>query len=249
MLGRIPLSALALTFVFCAALTTCASAHPRLRISWDACDPPVVHKFISPGQANVDLYVSAVGQDDPHQGYQLTLEVWSQVDCEQNTVHDAWRFDASGCQGPGAMTIDHLAPAAVAKTCPSFQGDAPSSIVVSGYTYDSMQGKARLELSNTYPDGVLSPNPGTRSMLLHVGFDMTRAVNGAGNSGETCGGLENPTCIHVLQAYWFDIDGQGHPIDIETPRVSANDPSQGAICFGCDPVIPTTWGSIKGQYH
>ena len=86
-------------------------------MSWNGC-APVVQDLRTSTAGPYSLYILVTGFDQPHQAYETTF-IYGDA---SGNVPDAWRFDPIGCQGSSFVTIDHLAPAAVAKTCPTFQG-------------------------------------------------------------------------------------------------------------------------------
>jgi hypothetical protein len=226
-----------------AAAAGTASAVPSVRISWDACSPIVVNKQIAPAEGSVNLYVSASGVDQPHKAYQVELSLGSG---NYGPLADAWRFDAAGCQGSSGLTMNHITSS---KTCPSFQGTA-QSLQIKNYSYDPASGKARLTLANSYPAGVTAVNPATRYLLAHIVFDMTYAVNGPSDPGNTCGNLERPVCIAILPSTsWLDMGGVERPFAHENEYVTSNAPNNEVGCPGAVPAKPATWGAIKGQYR
>src|SRR5688500_9689269 len=147
-----------LSVLFLGSFAATASAQPTAAINWDTCTGPI-NKQILPG-THARAVVSATGHSVGHTAYQAFVTLGS----GPAGPAYAWRFVAAGCPGSSFITIEHLAPAALAKTCPSMQG-ANSSIQIKDYSYDPLSGKARAVLANTYPAGVLAPNPATRYFL------------------------------------------------------------------------------------
>jgi hypothetical protein len=236
-------SSLALLLVLAAAAAAPgpATAVGTVDLSWNACNP------VAPGP--VTLFASVVGQDQAHKSYQVRLY----IDAYPLAFPDAWRFDAAGCQGSSFIEIRHLPPAAVAKACPAMQGAVPG-LQVKDYSYNALTGQAYCLLANSYPAGVLSPNPATRYFLMAVVLDHTYSVTGAGTPGVTCGGFEKDVTIDFDSGCigrfcgpdlprWLDMDGNEHEFAV----------GQGSLtfCGSCEPVpaSATTWGSIKGQYR
>jgi hypothetical protein len=229
------------SLLFLAAAASTASAVPAVRLSWDNCTPLVVNKDVAPGTI-ADLYGSIIGQDQPHQGYEVWLLLGG-----GGPLADAWRFDTDGCQTPAGITLDHIAPLAVSKTCPSFQGNL-ASVQVKTYDYDPSTGKARAVVANAYPAGILTPNPLQRYFLMRASFNHSFSVEGAGEPGLTCGGLERGVCVHVTRANWLTIAGATLPLPLENEFVTARDPANDIRCPGATPVETKTWGSLKAQY-
>jgi hypothetical protein len=227
-----------------AAFATSASAQGVASLNWDTCAGPIA-KAIAPGTV-ASLYASVTNHSAPHNAYQVFVALGSG---SAGPIADAWRFDAAGCQGSSFITIDHIAPAAVIKVCPSFQPPV-QSLPVKDYSFDPISGKARAVCSNAYPAGDLDgTNPATRYFLARFLFDHTFSVVGPTTPGADCGGLEKPVCAHFTSASWLNIGGS---VETEWAKnsefVTANDPNNDTRCPGATPAQPTTWGSIKAQY-
>jgi len=90
--------------------------------------------------------------------------------------------------------------------------------------------------------------PTTRYLLGRFGFDLTAAVAGPSDPGNTCGGFEQPMCFKVSHASWLDptFIERSFIISSSALAVSFNGPGP---CFGAVPARPATWGSIKDQYR
>jgi hypothetical protein len=218
-----------------------AFADGAVSINWDSCTGPI-NKTIVAGANN--LYESVLGQSLPHQAYQVQLGLYS-----PGGLRDAWRFDPAGCQGSSFITINHLAPAAVVKVCPTFQGTA-QSVQVKDYSYDSLTGRARLALYNAYPpSNTTQIVPTQRYFLGQIIFDHSFSVAGATDPGNTCGGLEVPVCIVVTSASWLDPAGAEFPWTVAQGYVTANDPTNSTQCPGPTAARATTWGNLKNQYR
>ena len=226
------------------AMATTASAQGVVSLNWDTCTGPI-NKQIAPGTPNASLFASVLGHNQPHQAYQVYVSLGSG---NAGAIRDAWRFDAAGCQGSSFITINHLAPASVVKTCPTFQGTL-SSIQIKEYSYDAASGKARAVLANTYPAGNTTQiNPAVRYFLAQFLFDHTFSVNGATTPGADCGGLEVAVCAHLSRASWLSPGGVETPWAYGQEYVTANDPANSTGCPGATPAENTTWGSLKAQY-
>jgi hypothetical protein len=229
-----------LSVLFLGAFAATASAQTAA-INWDTCIGPI-NKQILPG-TQARAVVSATGHSVGHKAYQAFVSLGS----GPAGLADAWRFDAAGCQGSSFITIEHLPPAALAKTCPAMQG-ANSSIQIKDYSYDPLTGKARAVLANTYPAGVLAPNPATRYFLAGFLFDHLFSVNGPTTPGADCGGLERAVCAHLIRTSWLDMDGNEFQYALSSEYVTSNDPNNDVRCPGATPAVDATWGSIKHQY-
>jgi len=232
---------LALAVVGMAA--TSASAQ-TISLSWDTCTGPI-NKSILPG-STATLFASIIGQATPHSGSQ----VWILLGAGANgPMRDAWRFDPAGCQGSSFITIDHQAPAAVAKTCPTFSQTA-AGVQIKDYSYDPLTGKCQAVMANGYGAGVTTVNPATRYFLAGFTFNFLYGVNGPADPAVACGGLEVPVCAHITTASWISLaDGVEHPFTIAQEFVTSNDPNNSTGCPGATPTRPTTWGSLKNTYR
>jgi hypothetical protein len=231
-----------LSALFLGAMANSAFAAGAVSINWDSCVGPL-NKSIVPGVNN--LYASVLGHDQPHQAYQVWLSLGSG---NAGAIRDAWRFDADGCQGSSFLTINHLAPAAVVKACPTFQG-ANTSYQLKDYSFDALTGKARTYLANTYPaSNFTNVNPAVRYFLANWAFDHTYSVNGATTPGVDCGGLEVGVCIHITKTSWLTPGGVEFPWAIAGEYVTANDAANATGCPGATPADNRTWGSVKAQY-
>src|SRR5258708_7976013 len=135
----------ALAAILIAAVARHAFANPAVSLSWNSCTGPT-NRTVSPGDV-VDLYVSVLGQSQAAPAYECTIIVGYLT----NTVPDAWRFDPTGCEGSANLQINHLAPVAVAGTCPSFQGNLPSQ-QIKDFAYDPVSQFARITLADGYPN-------------------------------------------------------------------------------------------------
>jgi hypothetical protein len=241
--------AFALAAILLAAAASHAFANPAVSLSWNSCTGPT-NRTVSAGDV-VDLYVSVLGQSQAARAY----ECFILVGYTTRTVPDAWRFDPTGCEGSANLQINHLAPAAVAGTCPSFQGDL-FSLQIKDFTYDPVSQFARITLEDAYPNnGAGNPaatDPTQRYFLEDVHFDMQKASAGATPVDlSTCGGVERPVCFQLSDAEWIDLNIGDNVWPIASPSVTANDPTNSTRCPGLIPTAsrPSTWGAIKNQYR
>jgi hypothetical protein len=215
-------------------------------LSWHGCSPIIPHAD-PPGPAPMSLYVSAIGQAEPHQAY----EFWLTLRTVEGGFPDAWRFDAEGCQGPGRVQIEHFVVIPT-KTCPNFQGAAAS--------YQIREFKAAPEflgqpagtyvayLANTYPAGATTTNPAARYFLGAVVFDHTLSESGPGTPGVTCGGYEKTICVQFVpsRVNWLDMAGVEVPFRLGQWWATFRDQPS---CHGPVPAVAATWGSLKAQYR
>ncbi len=88
-----------LRFLFLVAVCTslvhsaAQAGTPRIRLSWDRCDPLVTSKGCKDG-APYRLIVSGIGWSEPIRGTGSRIRV---APLDGGTLADAWRFDAAGC--------------------------------------------------------------------------------------------------------------------------------------------------------
>jgi hypothetical protein len=238
------LTGIALLSVLACAGTS-EAANGTLSMTWDSCTG-IVDKP-SGGAIAYSLYMSEIGVDQPHKAYEVRV-IYGDVN---QLVPDSWRFDAAGCQTSSGITIDHLAPSAVSKVCPSFmQTSAPSlQIKDVGFVPPSdpyASTLMRVVCANSYPNGVVSASGVQRYFLERILFDHTFSVVGPGTPGTDCGGFERPICIKVSRAAWLDLNGI--ETDFDRPTVTSATFVDATACPGV-PVKPATWGKIKNQYR
>jgi hypothetical protein len=223
-------------------LVSPAQATPFFQLSWDSCTGPL-NRCIAPGEGDVGLYGWVIGQDAPHTGYDFRVDVYRQ---HGGLFPDAWRFDVPGCQGASFIQMRYTSPAALSKTCPTFER-VDQSIHITDYGFDALTGHCRIVMASAYPAGSLATDPAVRYMLGQILFNFTYAVAGPGDPGNTCGNVEAPMELHLTRAAWVDM-ATGNEHDFATGRLTlvANDP-----LVGCAPVPAraTTWGAIRGQYR
>jgi hypothetical protein len=217
-----------------------------LDLSWDQCAPVVAQKSGVAGPATV--YASVTGQTEGHKAYQ----VWLVIGDANDQVPDAWRFET--CMAGGA-TLSESPSASLAKSCPPFVPAATRRLVISAYAmmnenFPYPLTLARAVMAVAYPDGVASPDPGARYHLARYTFDLTGAVEGKSQPGESCGGLETPMTIRVMPGYatWIATSGgpaDGYPFQDGNVELRFETvPAGGAV-----PAVASSWGQIKGQYR
>jgi hypothetical protein len=221
-------------------------------LSWNAC-APLQSSLLDPAAGPVSLYVSVSGHSIAHQAYQ----VWfvASIGASNPTLPDAWRFDAAGCQGSSFVSIDHLAPATVARSCPSFQGNLPSLQIEAFQLAPPALGLPTTMgcgvLQNAYPAGnTVTTNPSARYFLARFLFDHSYSVAGATTPGVSCGGYDSPICISLVRekCSWLDLSGVEYRFRPGQAFVTVDHARARADCRG-DGVQPATWGGLKGQYR
>ena len=225
-----------------------AAAIGTVDLSWNACSP-VVPTVAAGAPGPVTLFLSVTGHDQLHEGYAAFLILRSE---SPGSLKDAWRFDASGCQGSSLIDIRHLPPGPSSKSCPAFRQGVPGYEFKS-YDFDALSGRAQCILVNSYPAGVTAVDPGTRYFLMGVVFDHTFSVVGPGTPGLTCGGFEQDISIDFVRdcigigcglnlPSWFDLQGVEHDFVLGSGRLT--------FCGSCAvPAENSTWGAIKNAYR
>jgi hypothetical protein len=231
LMGMAILSTLAVAGVSQAAIGT-------VDLSWDGCTGPIDKTTTTPGFYSI--FITELGHDQPHKAYDVRI-IYGDAN---QTVPDAWRFDADGCEGTSLITQD-----VTSKLCPPFWQNVPGALQIKKVEFSPPQdGYAttlmRVLLANAYSD-VSVVNPATRYLLEVIKFDLNAAVVGAGSPPITCGGMEVPMCFKLSYATWLDLAGNEIPFNRGITQVSWQGPS---ACPAV-PVLPKTWGSIKNQYR
>jgi len=232
-----------------AALALAAPVHAAdgtFNLSWDTCTGPL-DKAIGAAATPASLYGSVIGFDVPFKAYQVQM-IWG--NSATTDVPDSWRFDAPGCQGSSFITIDHLAPAAVVKTCPTLQGAVASiqikdvsKVSTSAAPYDGDY--LRLTMANALGDNVVTPIAATRYFVVRALFDHSFSVVGPTTVGVDCGGVEQPICIATIVATYLDANGIEWNFGLGGARGATANGSAGCPA---SPVQNTTWGAIKSQF-
>jgi hypothetical protein len=212
-------------------------------LSWDACSPVVVDKA-SAAQGVYSLYASELGNDILTKAYEVRVLYAD----DTQAVPEAWQFNPAGCQGTPLVTMQHLAPASVVKSCPSFQQSTQSlQIKDIAYTPPSDPNPTttmRIVLANSYPAGATAIGT-QRYFLMGVQFDHLFSVVGAGTPGETCGGFEKSICFKLTRAAFIDANGD----EVQFSRGNQVVTFNGAAACVAVPARSKTWGQIKGQYR
>jgi len=234
------------SLVILAATASASFADGVVSISWNSCVGP--NAASTPGGAPLNAFVSVLGQTQTAQSYQCVT-----VGQQPGGVRDAWRFDPNGCEGSSFFTLNHLAPASVVKTCPSFQGTL-ASLQIKDYSYDAVSGKVKIVLANAYPNGgagnPAATNASVRYFLANYVFDLTFATPGPSDANAgTCGGVEVPACFGLVSASWLDTAGNEISWTHGNDFLTVNDPNHVQSCPATVPAQSTTWGKVKGQYR
>lgn len=232
---------------------TSAFAEGAVSLSWDTCVGPV-NKAIAPGTTPF-AFASVLGMTTQSSGYEVDLSIGSGA---FGPLRDAWRFDATGCEGSALVVMDQNPTAAVSKVCPPLQGIPSSgSLQIKDYSYDNATGKARLVFADAYPSGANTTVATTRYHLVNIKFDMTFGVNGPSDPGNTCGGLEVPVCFHLSKQIYIQYsavpndpaNGTEHTWLVGQDFLTSNDAGNTVQCPGATAARPATWGFIKNTYH
>ncbi len=109
------------------------------------------------------------------------------------------------------FTIDHFAPPAVAKACPSLQGTAPSiQIKDVSFVPPSIllpQTLLRITLANVYNGNPQTGDPAKRYFLGRFQFDHGFSVIGPTTPGVDCSGFEVPLRFDTYCTSYVDTQG------------------------------------------
>jgi hypothetical protein len=244
-----------------------AATAPQVDLSWDSCSPLVTARKPVPGETVVDLYVSVTGLEQAHKGYVANVVFTGNSPCRQiMAAPDAWRFDPEGCQAT-LGTISFTAPS---KTCPPLHGNAPLLFTVQDFHVDEqdLSGAMVAFGAAAYPQHVQVPDPNQRYVMMRIRFDLGDAVEGPGEPGLTCGGLETPMCFSLRTGYQYTVQGECGIgiVGTEVNFVNTSDqqvgiapgqwyasfglePGSSMKCFEFTPARPSTWGEVKARYH
>jgi hypothetical protein len=233
-----------------------------VQMSWTGCNTtPTTDIAFTAGQAaTLNLFVFLTNQSDPTQSYQVKILYGASA---TKTVPDAWRFDAVGCQTSAFVTLNHQPPAAVSKTCLSFQdaGGPHSSLQIKdvsfvaaslGYPTTLMDA----QVANAYPVGNV-PSAATKYFLMDAEFNQSFSnVGPTPGDNSTCGNAEIPMCFNLASATYIINDGSGDELPFTFHGgatgdwATAHEASQGAApSCQATPVQTRTWGQIKSQYR
>jgi len=244
---------------------TSFAAPGTVQMSWNGCNTtPVTDLAFTAGQAGtLNLFVFVTNQSDNTLSYQVKILYGNST---TKTVPDAWRFDPIGCQTSAFVTLNHQPPAAVSKTCLSFQdaGGPHASLQIKDVNFvPAGQGYATtlmlVQVANAYPNGGAgnTPNPAVKYFLMDAEFNQSFASIGATPvDNSTCGGAETPVCFNLASATYIIADGSG----AEVPFVfhgqstgdwlTAHEATTGTVpTCQATPAQTRTWGSIKSQYR
>lgn len=237
-------------FVVLCAASGLAHANPSLSFTWNSCTGPIQQTSTGPG--TYSLYVSVTGVEDPHKAY----EAWFSLAAAKGEIPDAWRFDASGCQGAAAASFCPPSPLdtpSLTEDCPVLWGKGRFLVLHDVRPANTVDDPAVPSnglvffLANAY-DTVTNPDPNQRYFLFRVDFDHSNSVEGA-STGTSCGGFENDIVIRAIpsRCNWIRDDS------LEEIRM---DVAQAYAQFGnketvseTTPALLSSWGSIKAQYR
>jgi len=238
--------------------TSSYAAIGTVTMGWTGCNAsPITDLAVTAGQATgIQLVTFVTGMDVPTTAYQVEI-LYGDA-----TLHtpDAWRFDPTGCQGSAFVTLQHSPPAALSKTCPSFQdaGGNQQSLQIQDLSANIKSPYAttlmRFTMANSYPSGPGNvPVAATKYFLAGLLFDETFGSVGPtppGNPPASCGNIETPICFNLNYATYLDLQGAELPFTFHGGAtgdwITAN-----AFGAGCQntPAVTRTWGAIKSQYR
>ena len=241
---RLRTTATLASLVLSGLLHSAGFAQGVIVLGWDTCAGPI-DKSAFPGSV-LSMYISVTGQTQLHKAYDVRVGFR-----QPPALRDAWRFDAAGCQGSSRLSIEHVPPAAIAKTCPAFMQNSTPSLQITGCLFDASTGRGLAVIANSYPSGVSSVNPQLRYFLGRFSFDQGIGAVGASDPGVSCGGIEVPLCIVVSSATWLTLENIEIPWAVGQEYLTTNAPGgfNGCPIFEGTPARATTWGAIRHQYR
>lgn len=256
-----------------ASLAACLAAAPGTRpcaaqtlsLSWAPCDvPPVLAATVVPQQTTgANLYVFASGMSQPTIGYSVQITYTDESGAEP----DAWRFDDNGCQGTTLLAVNHLAPSAVSKACPSFATAGGASAVLTTTTVDfrplpTVVTHNALCITLAVATTPNAPQAGTTYFLMDAEFNQLYGVYGPSNPAQfTCGGLESPMCFAIRDARYLLANNTEVPFPdlgwvtvqpqfgTSPPNFTATANWGGPGSCADTPARAATWGRVKAQYR
>ncbi len=248
-----------------------ADAFGRIRIHWDSPDGPIDKPFTA---GPVDVFVSLSEQSEPIQYVQLVLRITDQWPCtipgQRDSIPDAWRFDADGCQaGRLCMRSGFLLPWLPVPP-------APGQLAVRRIERDPATGRVWLTFIEGYPAPV--PMDPTRAYpLLRVRFDHLASTNDSTAGPGGCANRNRTMSVIVARAtyagadgveYWFHLAGEVltwnptsfagtppgeslcNPLSSPAPVGSAS--AAASDVAECDQPVSaavSSWGRLKAAYR
>ena len=231
-------TSLILALSFLASGVGAAGAGPSATISWDACDPVIVHRSFT-GQAVYQAVISGTGWGGRYRGHRFDL-VWHAP--SGGLPPEWWRIDVSVCiRGANfpSHTTSSVDPGCPNLGAPDFLDRSFTRMPFFGQPQDT----PGIRLVAGFPgvDGVAT----TRYTLWRVLFDLTYAEVGP---DPICGGAELPVCFQLVDGdYTDDLGIIHHDIALENTLLHWQNPA--GDCLGAVPVRAGTWGAIKAQYR
>jgi len=244
---------------------TSFAAPGTVQMSWNGCNTtPVTDLAFTAGQAApLPLYVFVTNQSDNALSYQVKILFGNSA---TKTVPDAWRFDPIGCQMSAFVTLNHQPPAAVAKSCLSFQDaggphaslqikDVNFAPVSSGYATTLLLA----QVANAFPNNNAgnTVNPAAKYFLMDAEFNQSASIVGPTvDPAVACGQAEVPVCFNLASATYIIADGSGTEIpfvfhgNATGDWATAHEASVASVpSCQATPAAARTWGSIKSQYR
>lgn len=240
---------IAVALLLAAIAPVAHAANGVVDLTWGTVCTPIVSAISNPAAGPVSVIASVAGSDQTHGAYQVRFQLGDM----NNTVPDAWRFDASGCPGSSLLQMNNTPPPALAKACPAFQGMNP--ITIKDYNFfPEFTGRPmtlmRGVIAVAYPFGATAL-PGQRYFLAQFVFDHSLSVVGPTTPGTDCGGFETPVVIQAL----FDDPKVVGAQSTSYIRFSDNveylfDPGNTTLTWnGAVPTANSTWGQVKAAYR
>src|SRR5688500_5332962 len=235
---------LLITFLLSSLIPATAYAQPIVRVAWNTCDGPTALSTQEGREALLQVWVR--GQDVGHRGYRFRLELSPAADAD---LPDAWRFDSVGCQGDSLALIIIRTPQPTPQTCYFGLCEYLTAVPVATWAYDEVTGTLALDVEVLCPPGLANPEPFWRYRIAEIRFlHSARSRIGESKEPGTCGGLDRPVCIRLIEAEYENLDGKWTKWDLGNAFVAAS--GIGVPVPECDtvPARQSTWGRIKARY-
>jgi hypothetical protein len=235
-----------ITAWFAVSSLAAISAHAQtVDLSWDNCAPIATNKVLPEG-APVTFYASVTGQSEGHAAY----EIWWLIGDSQQSLPDAWRFDGAGCTA-SLFAYNSRPPHELQSSCPPFAANTQPQYPMSVFQLasstvlpvPSTAGIGMFVIS--YPNKVMSADPGMRYHLVQFMHDFTYASIGE-TTPDACGGFGNTMTIQLMpnKVNWLDVNGVERRWSVGNGTLTFQGVSRNTV-----PAVAATWGSIKGQYR
>jgi hypothetical protein len=243
-------------------LQTPALAVPYSEIRWTSCTTSSSNRF-DPSSTTETAAVSFTGVTGKVREVAFRIQLWA----GGSQVSDAWRYDGNGCEG-GLLKFTLPRGSSL---CPAMTGAnrvEASQVDYLAYAEGGWsKGRETIRYSALFDPMTAIASTTYTVALVH--FDHPDAALGASQSAGSCGCLERPLCISLLDVHYVDDAGQEHTVQTFNSAIHWNDPGNSLLCPGgpdlcngdcpswegdtlCVATTPATmqsWGRVKASYR